>query len=384
MTGVPSLQAKTNDTEHFPKTDVLVVGGGWCGVFSALLLSKQGVKVTLVAPRLFPQHSLGVLWPSLNDPPTRAYAAHGLEVACYLQDFCKQGLDFFLANGTGFAKNFVSVPAVRLGILPHECEELHKGAELGFGLKATSQPLLYEEISSALVGKNPQEWENQARYLLKENGITYYQDSVCAVKETRHHVSVQCEAGHMLSAEQAVLACGPALPQLLPHFSSILIPMKDVMISYGSQGKSACAFRAQNGHIAGYRWSGHLAITGPRFLLPQAGVGLNPQVSHAAACHAYHKKTLFPVLKQLDLLKEEPLLIQEGVFSVDCHPCDELPVLGEYGKWGRILGNSGWLGVGFSAGIQAARILCEMICQGNTPLLHPRLTPRRFFHKIKN
>ena len=42
--------------------------------------------------------------------------------------------------------------------------------------------------------------------------------------------------------------------------------------------------------------------------------------------------------------------------KLDCHPCDELPLVGEFGKLGKIIGLAGFLGTGFSAGVFGAKI----------------------------
>jgi hypothetical protein len=76
-------------------------------------------------------------------------------------------------------------------------------------------------------------------------------------------------------------------------------------------------------------------------------------------------------------------LQREGVardFVLGTLPCDELPLLGEFGSHGRLLGNVGWIGVESSAALPAAEIICDLIEQGRSKghRLHPQLSPKRF------
>lgn len=64
--------------------------------------------------------------------------------------------------------------------------------------------------------------------------------------------------------------------------------------------------------------------------------------------------------------------------GVDCLPCDELPVLGELGTQGRILGGTGWLGCGWSAGFRSAQIIADLVVHGKSEKLLPLLKPLRW------
>jgi hypothetical protein len=66
-------------------------------------------------------------------------------------------------------------------------------------------------------------------------------------------------------------------------------------------------------------------------------------------------------------------------FVLGTLPCDELPLLGEFGSHGRLLGNAGWIGVESSAALPAAEIICDLIVHGRSKghSLHPQLSPKR-------
>jgi len=191
----------------------------------------------------------------------------------------------------------------------------------------------------------------------------------------------------------------------LPKYKTILVPMSDILIEYTCVSKVKCnpvTFRASNGHIAVSLFSQKfsqeektiLKITGPRFLLPQAGVGLElTKESITPAMLTQVKKfhgQIFAILASYynyasveQFLSDFPF--QENNYSthIDCHPCDELPLVGEFGKLGKILGCTGFLATDFSAGVWGAKIICDLICQQKSSALHERLQPRRF-NKIFN
>ncbi|NBW83031.1 hypothetical protein EBR21_14875, partial [bacterium] len=63
------------------KCDVLIVGAGPLGWACSQILAKKNIRTTLIDPSIknsdpdWLQRGLGVFWPSLNDPPTRAVVA---------------------------------------------------------------------------------------------------------------------------------------------------------------------------------------------------------------------------------------------------------------------------------------------------------------------
>ena len=177
--------------------------------------------------------------------------------------------------------------------------------------------------------------------------------------------------------------------------------MSDILIEYecaAPKKLEPLAFRASNGHIAVSLFSNEnksmLKISGPRFLLPQAGVGLvlnkeNITPAILSNVKKFHEQ-IFSILSSyygynsVELfLKEHPFVQTNYGAHVDCHPCDELPLVGEFGKLGKILGCTGFLATGFSAGAWGAKIICDLICQQKSSALHARLQPRRF-NKIFN
>lgn len=386
-------------------TDIAIIGAGFFGTCAALLLSKQGYSVTLFTEEKKPLdsclHSLGVLWPSLNDPPTRAHVAHGHDVALYLNQFCQLGVDFF---STYFIQNnkldyWVKSPCLRIGIQDFEQEELEKAKNLGFGLKNTLHKEIYEEQYPSYICTNALAFQQHVIKMLELQNVAIRSQKVTSLTERQNEALVHFEK-ESLKCEIIILAQGVGISNLLPKYKSILVPMSDILIEYECATQKMCppvTLRASNGHVAASLFSKedkkHLKITGPRFLLPQAGVGLvfnkeNITPATLANVKKFHEQ-VFTILSLRygynsveNFLKDFPFELANYSAHVDCHPCDELPLVGEFGKLGKVLGCTGFLATGFSSGVWGAKIVEDLITTQKSSALHKRLQPRRFIRLL--
>lgn len=395
------MNARSRKTQ---KTDVLIIGGGPLGWASGRLLARRKIRATIIDPlHTQPQshwthRGLGVFWPSLNDPPTRAVVAHGVEMAHWLQEFCKHGQEllpeFFSAS------EFQKIRALRAGILPHEIEELNTACKLNLGLKKSDENTLvrfFEEVSAAflLTTHHVQLFsQDEEKYLSFRTGqVTHIQDSkddcVCTL-----------DTGEVLRSEMMILANGFKISTLEPWLKHMLIPMSDVQTLWTTNlGCSAdakpFAIRASSGHVASvfvpqktskHATSWSLRLTGPRFMLPSAGAGLDlgENLVDENLIQRIEQWLLGHFLPALSGILETTqqtdikLRLEQATFATDCLPCDELPMLGELGLQGRILASTGWLGCGWSASLQSAAILCDLIEHGRSDKLAPLLRPRRW------
>jgi hypothetical protein len=388
------------------KSDVVVIGSGFFGVTTALLLARQGIAVTLISSDKTLVSSLSVslntLWPSLNDPPTRALVAHGQEVASYLQDFCAHGVDLFESLFSSLPY-VLRVPCARVGMQDFEQKELQKACELGFGLKTTKQPQIFEESQTAICITNPERFQEDLTSQLLLAGVHVAFHKVTEISESLSGCCVKTQSGLSFQCELIVLANGLSIPSFFPKYKEILIPMSDVITEYqwSSEKKLPHSFfRAFNGHVGVSLWSrenignkGTLKVTGPRFLLPGAGVGLSLQETDLANnvkqnISQFHKHVFHMLALQngeenpSNFLKFVTFEQRTMQVKIDCHPCDELPLIGEFGKLGKVLGCAGFLATGFSAGVWAGHIVSELIVQQKSNALHKRLKPRRFFKEL--
>lgn len=392
------------------KSDVIVVGAGPLGWACSQLLAKMSINATLIDSALnartlpWIDSGLGVFWPSLNDPPTRTVVAHGTEMAQWLQDFCVQGLE--VAKALLGSENLIETPSLRIGLENFEIVELNSACQAGLGLKPSASlgSNIFAEINDSLVVRDVFTQRQDASFNSK---IDFYNAKVQNILETKDGCSAFLNDGSQLHSEMIIIATGYKIAELESWLSPMLIPMSDVMSNWAtslmaSENSTPISIRTSSGHVAAVFiptrtssnvWQWHLKMTGPRFLLPQAGAGVDltkqPLDNHLCSrIEAWIQDSL--------LAKVAPLLLQnssrEAVndshkislklldmrMGVDCLPCDELPMLGELGHQGRILGATGWLGCGWSAGFQAASTLVDIVQTGKSDQLKALLRPQRW------
>ena len=389
------------------KSDVLIVGAGPLGWSCAQLLAAQGISTLIVDPNisdntpLWATQGLGIFWPSLNDPPTRAVVAHGLDMAVWLQNFCRLGSE---SSGDFFHKAALrKIRCVRLGLASHEVRELNQAYTLNLGLKAAESSAgaqFFEESFPAFLVDETNTRDAFSMRRLKDLG--HCRERVVSITEGKDGCTVLLGNNQSHECEIVILANGYQIAELVPWVKEMLVPMSDVYSEWSSN--LACpdhceplAVRTASGHVAalfipqasaqghGYTWT--VRLTGPRFLLPSAGAGVdlsgNPvSDSLSEKINEWLRTSFLPVMTQV-LQTSHPaegikLKLNRARFGVDCLPCDELPILGELGSQGRILASTGWLGCGWSASLQAASVMCELIEKGSSPRLAGLLKPSRW------
>ena len=390
--------------------DVVVVGAGAFSSFSALLSAQKGMRVALVYPQNTEPvesflSSLSTCWPSLNDPPTRAEVAHGHEVAFYLHEFCAKGLKFFqdvLLHLINDQDNWMEANCFRIGLKEFEVQELLDAFVLGFGLKKTEDLNIFKEDNSSLICLNRTLFQKNLIQALKKNNVTLLPSEVVKLNEFQNKCTLELLHGQTIESEIVVLGNSLNIAKIMPKFETI-VPMSDCLFEYEMDNINCVefepfTFRASNGHICGSVF-GHnqkvkINLSGPRFLLPGAGAGLDLTKVDLdnkvfQGVQKYHSEIIFELLSKMltrvVVFEKNAVKLNITKVIVDCYPCDELPILGEYGKLGRILGNTGWLATGISSGSWASSIICELILNEKSSALHSRLHPRRLFSKfIKN
>lgn len=398
------------ETESY---DIAIIGAGPFACFCAFFLCRQNLRIALIYPEKTKllsnfSHSLHVCWPSLNDPPTRADVAHGHEVAKYLQQFCSNGSNLFFQNilkTLNEQDNWLQAPCFRFGIQDFEKQELTEAVKLGFDLDPTAESSIFKEKNESLICLNTEKFTQSMLSYLQSNNVKFIQASVMELNESQSNCSLVLSNQKKIEAEVTILGNSLNIANLLKNYKEILIPMSDSLSEYKftvnkTNSKLPLTFRAGNGHVCGSIFQENndilVKITGPRFLLPQAGAGINLTESIISQevwekISRYHENILIPYFIEhfkLDCFngieKLSKNLIRKMVFA-DCYPCDELPILGEFGKLGKILGNTGWLATGFSAGVWAAYIVHELVMKEKSLFLHSRLHSRRLYSKfIKN
>lgn len=393
-------------------TDVVIVGCDFFSCCSALILAKLGFSVALCTQNRTVAHdaldSLCVLWPTLNDPPTRALAAHGKDLALYLDNFCRQGIDLLFAEDSpwpALKSLWQHSTCIRMARQDFQQQELAQAQALGFPLSQTSHPDIYKEHSPAYICNNPALLSLTLQNELQNAGVCCEDIFIHDLKETQNQcVLTGYAAGttQHITAEVVILGEGFHISSLCHRYSPILVPMTDTITEYTCATlvtvPEPLAFRGENGHIAGCLYQSHdrlvLKITGPRFLLKNAGVGLT-EINRAVDSETQERilkfhQTIFSLISKhfsyqnvQDFLTDFAWTHRKTDLYTDCHPCDELPLVGEYGTQGRVLGFAGFLATGLAAGLLGAKIVSDLICMQKSSYLQERLQPRRFYNVFR-
>ncbi len=368
------------------KYDVVIVGGGIFGCLSALELAQEGVSVCVVDKNsdIFPyfSNSLKVFWPTPNELPTRSIAAHGLEMAQVLHQIPKLGIDFFPSE---LLTSLQPISCLRVAAEIFEKKEIESALEYGFQYINQKKTDLWKEENAGIFCLNEDNFIKIVKDKLLQLNISFIKENIVALEE---NASSCLLIGSKINIESeiVVLSGGSFISHLLPKYKHILLPMTDLFCSYLGEFNEEIfpmALRTSNGHMGAvfshnkFGKKGVCAVTGPRFLLPMAGVG-----------NAFSEDILTPEMKA-KLTNIHKKIFNYGSFfpfgepqislGYDCLPCDELPLLGEYGRCGRVLGFAGCLGYGYSAGVWASRVIKDLILFQKSSLLPELFQPRRFF-----
>lgn len=393
--------------------DVLIIGDGLYALVCSLLLSESGLstlRVHKTASGLSDQWpGLGVLWSSLNDPPTRPLVAHGHELASYLLDFMSHArnasVSFFRER---LQVDLLSSPQLRLGLKEHEVAELNSASKSfpQFLRSSFDGKMIWDEgLASCL----PQDvGEIRQRLLDLEPVHLRKQGRISLLEESEGGVHAYLHDGGSVRSEMAVVGAGCDARFFLPRYMDVLVPVQDVIsrvewLAEGSSwGQLPICFRAASGHFSGKvhgpangdNSSGKKSLTGsfsgPRYGLPGAGIGVRELMS-TSGCGGTGDRfmsmflgmmsdtlaALSPHWGGLIPIAASARIVDQKVRS-DCLPCDELPILGQWGTSGRLVGCAGWLGCGHTAACLAAQHSVELVLDGRSAGLHPMLSANRF------
>ena len=119
---------------------------------------------------------------------------------------------------------------------------------------------------------------------LQKNNVTFLQSEVINISETQNNCNLTLANGQQTNSEIIILGNSLNISKLLSRYNSILVPMSDCLYNYEAvlpktNVKFPFSYRMSNGHISLVAYSIlekiFIKITGPRFLLPGAGAGVN-------------------------------------------------------------------------------------------------------------
>jgi glycine/D-amino acid oxidase-like deaminating enzyme len=189
---------------------------------------------------------------------------------------------------------------------------------------------------------------------------------VHGIEETSSEVILNLK-DHSISAEICVLANGTRIAQLLPKFKDVLIPLNDILMEWRLENavlKNDSVVLSKDALFAARGNSGHVSLvfdpsrsalvtTGPRFLSISAG--------KTHSWEKFHREQTLPFLFCTKGDSVFSATLTNSTTLCDVLPCDELPVVGELGRLGRVFGSTGFFGYGLSAQSHVAQRLAENI-----------------------
>lgn len=383
--------------------NVLIVGAGITGWSAAMHLYRLGFSsIGIIDPLQTntSQLSAPALFASPFDNFTRFSHTWGQMQAASLWLFHLQAYNSLVGFCKDQAIDLSNGRRLRLIDSEHELKEVLLAAQelsaSGFNchiLQRTTAPSEFAEFGPAIVGVqdegncgatiNIKQLMKQLQ--LQSPDITLIKGSVVSSKESNGGMVLSIEdngSNHSLKSELVILASHLAIANLEPRLEDVLVPYADQYEVYDFCDIPDCAqffeqnagtvFSARHGLLWGCFAPDHkLYLGGGRFLRKWAGVGAVVEENSPLVRQFLDK--LLP--QYFDKLPRK--FSQFTVAGRDCHPCDELPVIGPMYGSDRLLVASGYMGAGLTLGFYAGKCLADLIATGTCQQLPRFLWPHR-------
>ena len=351
--------------------DIAVVGAGPMGVMTAIAAARGGFKVFLFddSPLSSLEKSLGVIWPSPNDLLTRVESKKNRESAEEVLEVFKESQKLWLKEFPSLFQKALNFRMASEALLKREMKQ---ASEKRYISRKISDGL-YQDFPAQIV--DCAELKTILLQVLVEEGVTLVKQKVSRLLETCEFCQVTTDKGETYHSEVAFVATSHNVSTLLPNRGHTYSPMADVLAVYESTVRFDNSFtlRSSNGHIAVAASGNTLAFSGPKFMVPSAGVGkvysqISPQITaKLQQFEAFQRSYLNQFVSESPFgeLPINDLKLKSFTGFTDSLPRDELPVLGELGGSGRIFGTFGWLGAGLSAAPWVAQAFIKSLEEGS-------------------
>ncbi len=394
-------------SKHF---QVIIAGGGITGLSAAWHLAQEGATSILLATGAeTPSSSVAPGWISggQRDNFTRIAQAHQLDFAADLWRFGDHAFDLTKEWAQRHKVPLASSRRLRLIVTAEELTEarLAVAAMKKAGIK--SDLLEGKNLSASIWSDGPtprvlaiQDDGNRGGWidakafharLFKEVAASrkvtvtesvvkkisgYGEEAIRITLENEGHENSKGKIETVLT-DACIVACHLQTGDLIPELSSALIPVADQWLiaidgadGTGGWNQPGIAWSVFHNHEWGVSLpGGNLLLGGGRILRKWAGfeatsAEVEPKITDYIL--AQHKKT-FPG-------RHKP---ESAAAGRDCHPCDELPLIGPMFGEGRILVATGFMGQGLTLGFAAGQCLASLLMTGKCPELPRRLWPER-------
>ena len=376
--------------------DVVVVGAGVTGLATAFFLRELGIKsVALLSSGRYRNSTLnsaGFISGGQPDNYTRVHHAHGDKLAQSLWAYGDQGFEAMCAFAEEHQIPYARRRRLRLLTTEHELKEATLAtsllAQAGFDITLLSKNNfgpLGAGISSEILAIQD---EGEKGGIVKISALMscledllagqIHKLAVTSLEVESGGIKASSSAGQSVRAEVCVLASHLASARLWPSLADALVPYTDQWHFArgprdGEWGEPGIVFSLNHGHIWGATTNQRqIIIGGARFVRPLTGIGATKAEADARIAPYLHK-TLRAVFAWGDSLRLGP-----PHPSLDCWPCDELPIIGPMPGEPRVLIATGYMGQGLAMGFRAGQSIANLISCGSCSSLPRELWPERF------
>ncbi len=378
------------------KYDVILIGAGVTGLASALHLRRHGIDNILLLdenPRLGASAGCaGYLAGGLVDNFTRITNAHGGQAAAALWRLGDQAFDAAIAfcesNGVQVHRGrrlrlVTSEPELKEARLA--VEQMHQHGIAGELLNEVAKkfPYFHQRVLAVQDDGDRAAFVDVAAYLdalRQQCQITSLAERAIELETNGDSALVKTNNG-MYQAQMVVLGNHLAIGDLLPTMRAALVSYADQWSYYDCGGEKVVA-RGLSGHFLTanhtHEWGvmapdGKMHWGGGRYLRKFAGIEAKT-ASHEFTIEQHLQQQL---IKTLNLSSASSVTVNVGVATLDCRPCDELPLIGPMFGENRILLATGYMGQGLTLGFLAGKYMADLVATGSAKGLPELVLPRR-------
>ncbi len=395
---------------------VVIAGSGITGLSAALHLAESGVlKILIVTGPSIPTSMTapGMLSGGQRDNFTRVAAAHQVDFAKTIWQFGDRAFDLTTRWARNHGVPISTCRRLRLIATPEELTEATIAVRELNKAGLTSQILCDKQLAASPWARalgprilavqedgerggwiDTHNMHVKLRMAAQANpaiqfidgtveNISGYADPELNITIRLNDSQSETKKLQTIKASSTIAACHLAIGDLIPSLKSALVSSADQWLStsgpldssdpqspWNSPGIAWSAFH--NHEWGATQLDGKILLGGGRILRKWAGFEATESKVEAKISNYIVEQTKksFPHWRA----DCESMLEAAGL---DCHPCDELPVVGPMYGEGRILIATGFMGQGLTLGFYSGFCLAKLLMTGRCDELPRRLWPER-------
>jgi glycine/D-amino acid oxidase-like deaminating enzyme len=371
---------------------IVILGRGLASLGVAWSLAKRGVKdILIVGParthaRTASNICVGAT-PALSDNITRIMHRHGEDVARRILHLCDAGYSELLAAAKSVNQTIIAGHARRLATSDHELQEMKIATShlKTFGIRASLEEqegtrLLFHAVQNEGLPSAVFDMNNFLSLLEAELNLEILETTATRINHTGTlGCRVFLASNETIDCDICIAGVHQGLPELIPSLSPALWYYSDQSVSLSAKNSAIADTYLKTGDVAMinhgnykvWRTSDHsIAISGGRFLRNEPPDSNRwPEVSPQVTKHLMQKAQ--------EWFDRDDFLEDHSSASLECLPCDELPVIGPMFGQEEVYISTGFAGLGAAMAFGAGLAITELIQTGRTKLLHPLFEPKR-------